>query len=455
MRRLIGVVVTALATSSVVVSAQSGGGVADGIIAYTRGDYQRAAELLQPFAERDPGGNPAAQLLLGGMYEEGRGVPQDPLRACALYHRAANHTEQPFGMQAGWLMRAIWQRLGQEFFQDCQLISRLGFDHRFEPVTFDLGAGHSIAWTLKGATVSYQGKTSPHQVFMAERGAAFLPLRYTPLTSPGPAGRVRHFVELFLWVPGGRDGWNLQWHLFEVVGSELIRVADQETVATSTTRPPAATSEDVRQRVAVRTNIEGGTEWVILEGPQAGAHPIESLEERREVRETSAARDAALKNVDWKRRVDARRLPSLTYTASDGCSSVFVYAFTQDRAEAISLRADRAALQLSTTARSFDLARHPDAITLNVSVYSQPLRQVPLFCSDVGGTPSDLVTEVWRAVAGTVTIELSKPGIRAKEPALYRATIRIEGAELIDSSGRRHRQTTPIVLSAIVGAGQG
>ena len=34
---------------------------------------------------------------------------------------------------------------------------------------------------------------------------------------------------------------------------------------------------------------------------------------------------------------------------------------------------------------------------------------------------------------------------------MYRASIRIEGVEFVDSSGRRHRQTRPIVLSAMVG----
>ena len=40
-------------------------------------------------------------------------------------------------------------------------------------------------------------------------------------------------------------------------------------------------------------------------------------------------------------------------------------------------------------------------------------------------------------------------------PSLYRATIRIDNAEFIDSSGRRHRQAAPIVLSAVVGSGAG
>ena len=179
----------------------------------------------------------------------------------------------------------------------------------------------------------------------------------------------------------------------------------------------------------------------------------ESADERREAREIEAARGAALENVDWTRRFDVRRVPSLNYAASDGCGNVYLYAFTSDRAEAISVRVDRSELQLSTTARSFDIARHPTSITVNVTVYQQPMRHTEV-CTDVGISPAP-VTETWRAVAGQMTIELSPPGIRTRTPWLYRATIRIDNAEFIDSSGRRHRQAAPIVLSAVVGSGAG
>jgi TPR repeat protein len=53
--------------------------------AYKNGDYEAALEKAQPLAEL---GNAAAQTLLGNMYENGRGVPQDYTLAVKWYMKA-------------------------------------------------------------------------------------------------------------------------------------------------------------------------------------------------------------------------------------------------------------------------------------------------------------------------------------------------------------------------------
>lgn len=53
-------------------------GVDEGEAAYKRGDYDAALRECQPLAEE---GNQKAQMLLGRMYLEGRGVPRDALQA--------------------------------------------------------------------------------------------------------------------------------------------------------------------------------------------------------------------------------------------------------------------------------------------------------------------------------------------------------------------------------------
>ena len=426
------------------------GDTAAGVAALARGDYQSAARLLQPIAERDTGADPAAQFFLAGMYDAGLGVPQDPLRACALYHRAGGARE-PFATGSMRLMKAGFQRRGAEFFADCQLLGNLGFDHRFVPVTFDLGAGHSIAWTLKGATVSYQARTTRHDMRLAGRGAAFLPLRHTALTSGGPAPRVRHFVEVFLWQAGGRSDWRLNWHLFEVSGTDVIRIADEDALAASPVRPAAEAPEDLRELVTVRMNARGQAEWAIVSGPNPRTTTIESEEERRETRALREAENAATSRVDWKRTYDPLRPPALRYGVGQGCGHVLLYAWTDERAETIVVRLDRNALQLAAgAARTIDLASNPGPVSVTVQVYDQPLRS-SLFCTDIGVSPGP-ATETWRAVAGTVTVQLSPPGVRAREPHLYRATIRIDNAEFLGSAGRRQRPPQPIVLSAVVGS---
>ena len=154
---------------------------------------------------------------MAGLYETGRGVPADPLRACALYLRAAGRHDEPFGQEA-FALYAAFSRRGLEFDRECQLLGNIGFDHGFEPVTFDLGPGHSIEWTLTAATVTHDGRTSRKEMMFGERGARFLPLQHTELATGPTRSLVRHFIEVFVWYPSGPSGpWTLRWHLFEVV----------------------------------------------------------------------------------------------------------------------------------------------------------------------------------------------------------------------------------------------
>ena len=54
--------------------------------AYEHGDYITAYRLIKPLAEQ---GNPDAQLMLGFMYDQGQGVPQDFAQMEKWYRRAA------------------------------------------------------------------------------------------------------------------------------------------------------------------------------------------------------------------------------------------------------------------------------------------------------------------------------------------------------------------------------
>jgi TPR repeat protein len=70
----------------VIAQVVSAGSFADGMAAYNRGDYATALKLWRPLAER---GNADAQVLLGNMYSEGHGVPQNDAEAVSWYREAA------------------------------------------------------------------------------------------------------------------------------------------------------------------------------------------------------------------------------------------------------------------------------------------------------------------------------------------------------------------------------
>ena len=61
-------------------------GYAEGVAAFERGDYATALREFRPLAKQ---GDPEAQVQLGGMYQDGRGVPRDYVEAARWFHKAA------------------------------------------------------------------------------------------------------------------------------------------------------------------------------------------------------------------------------------------------------------------------------------------------------------------------------------------------------------------------------
>jgi hypothetical protein len=420
---------------------------ADGVEALLRGEYQRAAEILKPIAERSPRPDHVAEFFMGTLYENGQGVEADAIRACALYVRASSESTSPFGVQASALVRRFRGSLSREAFEDCTLLASSGFDHGFQPVTFTLEPGHWVAWDLRGYTIGYNGRTKRTETVLLTNGAVFLPLQHTEL-SVGPLRSTRrHFMEIFTWIPNtDRQSWTLLWRLFEVVRDNLVAVTTEQLVTVSAQQPPLGPSFDVRQLVGLRVNDDGDPEWAVLGQTNPRNAVIPSEADRLAQRERDRGRSEAAARVDWNRVLDVHRTPGLNYADALGCGHVFLFGWSEDRTEFITVRADKNLLQLSTTPQTFDAASQQNGLEVMLHVYEQPTHSQ--FCTDIS-MPA-VAEETWRATRGTITIELSAPGVGTGS-FTYRATVRIVGAEFVNASGTRVRLERPITLTAIVG----
>jgi hypothetical protein len=235
----------------------------------------------------------------------------------------------------------------------------------------------------------------------------------------------------------------------EVGKDDLMTVNIEQVTTVSAASPPEPF--DVRELAWLRTNEYGHAEWVIAGGPEPRSAAIPSDQEKQEVDERAKARRAADAEVDWTRSRLASRPPDLVYSDAEGCGNAFVFGWSADRTEAITVRAGVEELQLSTAPQSFDLAAGRAGLEVVVHVHEQPVHRWP-FCTDVIVLdPDRKPPSTWRAVGGTITIELSPPGIRAEDPFLRRATMRIAGAEFVGPGGTRVKQGPPIILTGIVG----
>jgi len=243
--------------------------------------------------------------------------------------------------------------------------------------------------------------------------------------------------------------WSLMWSVVEVVRDDLVSVTTEDLVTIAGERPPTVLSPDLRSMARLSVNDRGDAEWAVVGGSNPRGEVIEPDAERKEVEAENRARRAAEAGVDWTRLRDVHRAPELTYGDADGCRDLFVYAWSADRAEAVTVRASRNDLRLSTAPQVFDIARQQVDLEVVVHVFESPQRSWR-FCSDVGFSGPGNPLETWKAVAGAVTIELSPSGIRVREPYSYRARIRIEGAEFVSATGVRVRQVRPITVTAIV-----
>ena len=75
------------------------GQLEDGIAAYNAKNFDKAVELLQPLADKS--NNPQAQEKIGRLYQRGKGLPKDAVKAAEWYRKAAEQGDAPAAARLG------------------------------------------------------------------------------------------------------------------------------------------------------------------------------------------------------------------------------------------------------------------------------------------------------------------------------------------------------------------
>jgi hypothetical protein len=251
---------------------------ADGIQALTRGDYATAARILRPLAEDAAQPDPLALFFMATLYESGRGVALNPIRACGLYLRAAT-SKNPLLSQSLVLAQLIHRDLPPV--RDlCAAASSYAWQD--PPArSFTLGQDHWARLGREGFVVGYKGAQETAAITMGGPGWAYVLIRHTPLDVSRPVAMRRHFIEFFFWLPHTDSDpleWDLRWMVFEVVGTDPLAVPAGSILANIVAAQPPA-SAPVDDLVRIRVNADGEAEWA-RSGPNPRSGVIPYLEVR-------------------------------------------------------------------------------------------------------------------------------------------------------------------------------
>src|SRR5262245_9634805 len=110
MNRVLKAAVAALVLAVSLAGSAAAGPLEDAAVAYKAGDYEAALRLTRPLAEH---GDASAQVVLGVMYAQGQGVPQNYAEALKWFREAAEHGETTAQVNLG-LMYAQGQGVPQD-----------------------------------------------------------------------------------------------------------------------------------------------------------------------------------------------------------------------------------------------------------------------------------------------------------------------------------------------------
>jgi hypothetical protein len=202
------------------------------------------------------------------LYQSGRGVARDEIRACGLFLKAATSTN-PLLTQSLALAQAIHR--DQPAMRDLCTLAGVGWKDP-PAASFTLGPDHWVRIDHEGFVVGYNGVQKRAVMTMGGVGFVYLPIRHTWLDVSRPVAARRHFIEFFTWIPFPGQPWSLVWSVYEVVGSHTNAVEGQggfiTTVVATVAAPQPPAPFAVEDVARIRVTADGEVEWLVS-GPNA------------------------------------------------------------------------------------------------------------------------------------------------------------------------------------------
>lgn len=259
--------------------------VEQGLAAFRQGDYSAAATALKAHLFDAYGNADAmASYTLGSMFLDGRGVPQDTVRGCALVAFA----ESKFGAA---LHAPEREMAGARSQQSCSglateemfwLRQMTGCFWETPSTVLDLGQLGWISMERRRLQFVSDAGSSVQDLPGVACGVIVLPLVHTRLDLPvtvGSKAATRDFLEYFTWHSSPRGGvrWHtLHWLVCEIHPGRVTSVLSETVYETTDLTYPGPDVPVAFQDVAsLRVRPDGEIEWLLntLEHSRSGILP--------------------------------------------------------------------------------------------------------------------------------------------------------------------------------------
>ncbi|MGH9314193.1 MAG: carboxypeptidase-like regulatory domain-containing protein [Vicinamibacterales bacterium] len=266
--------------------------------AYNRGDFAKAAELLQPIVFNLPAletfPDPTAAEHLAKLYAGGLGVPADRVMACSLLDLASrsarfqSRIDRP-NVQLEKLRDDVCAALSVE--DDLEAKEILGcYMPGLERQAHALDAGHWVQISRRGIRVHYREAELLYPLPQISCGQRFAIVRYTrvdPVQANGVA--PRHFLEFF--VSFSRSSYMLShrllfWQLLEIVGRSVEHRGTEMLLDGPGVASPDALVPASMEKVTLKMLEGGEVTWQFDQAPFSGmaaALPLELAPEQPDV----------------------------------------------------------------------------------------------------------------------------------------------------------------------------